>query len=92
MLLSLCFLDSEEAFDSIYRKLMGKILRYGMSKCFVQVVSDLHDGTHCKVMVDESLSDAFKVKYRIIKGRILSPLLFVLFNNFEMKRVVRDYS
>ena len=91
MPLSLCFVDFEKAFDSVSRKVMGKILRhYGVPECFVKIVTDLHDGTHCKVMVDGSLSDAFEVKSGVIQGGILSPLLFIMVIDYVMKRVVRN--
>ena len=91
MPLSMCFVDFEKAFDSVSRKVMSKIMRhYGVPERFVKVVTDLHDGTHCKVMVDGSLSDAFEVKSGVIQGGILSPLLFVMVIDYVMKRVVRE--
>ena len=88
MPLSLCFVDFEKAFDSVSRKVMSKIMRhYGVPECFVKIVTDLHDGTHCKVMVDGSLSDAFEVKSGVIQGGILSPLLFIMVIDYVMKRV-----
>ena len=53
-------------------------------------MKDLHDGTHCKVMVDGSLSDAFEVKSGVMQGGILSPLMFIMVIDYVMKRVVME--
>ena len=91
MPLSMCFVDFKKAFDSVSRKMMSKIMRhYGVPECFVKLVTDLHDGTHCKVMVDGSLSDSFEVKSGVMQGGILSPLLFIMIIDYVMKRVVRE--
>ena len=46
----------------------------------------MHEDTSCKVIVDDCLSDSFKVKSGVIQGGILSPLLFVLVMDFVMKK------
>ena len=47
----------------------------------------MHEDTSCKVIVDDCLSDSFKVESGVIQGGILSPLLFVLVMDFVMRKV-----
>ena len=74
--LILCFVDFENAFDSVSRETMGKVLRYyGVPDWLVKLLKDLHESTCCKVMSDGSFSEAFEVKSGVIQGRDSSPFV-----------------
>ena len=50
---------------------------------------DMHSGTCCRVMVDDSLTDEFEVKTGVLQGGILSPLLFILVIDYVMNKVMQ---
>lgn len=48
------------------------------------------EGTFFKVMVNGNLSYAFEVKSGVIRGDILSSLLFIMFIDYVMKKVAEE--
>ena len=89
--LKLCFVDFQKAFDSDSGRMMEKVLRhYGVQEWLVKSDGDLYAGTFCKVIVDGSMSYAFEVKTGVIRGGILSHLLFIMVKDYVMRMVAEE--
>ncbi|VDP27560.1 unnamed protein product [Schistosoma mattheei] len=54
------FVDYGNAFDSIDRRTLWKLLRhYGVPEKIVNIIRNSYDGLQCKVVHEEQLTDAF---------------------------------
>ena len=73
----MCFVDIENAFDRVQRKVFKWALRKkGIPEVFVRSVMSLHDGAKIRVRVNSELSEEFRVKVGMHQGSVLSPFLF----------------
>ncbi|VDP56638.1 unnamed protein product [Schistosoma curassoni] len=51
----------------------------------VNIIRNLYDGLHCKVMNERQLTDVFQVKTGVREGCLLSSFFFLLVVNWTMK-------
>ena len=73
--LYICFVDMEEVFDRVPRKVMEWTLRKkGLSEVMVRAVMSLFDGAKTRVRVESAYSEEFEVH----QGSVLSSLLFAI--------------
>ncbi|CAH8515125.1 unnamed protein product [Schistosoma haematobium] len=80
------FIDYENAFDSVDRKTLRKLLRhYGVPEKIVNIIRNSYDGLQCKVVHGGQLTDAFQVRTGVRQGCLLSPFLFLLVVDWIMK-------
>ena len=49
---------------------------YGVPQQLVEIIGDLHTGTHCQVRTAGGTSEEFEVNTGVRQGCVLSPLLF----------------
>ena len=76
--LNICFIDLAEAYDSVDRVLLWKIIaRFGVPPRMIKVIRMFHDGMRARVQSDDgNFSAFFKVFQGLRQGCVLSPLLF----------------
>ncbi|VDP58946.1 unnamed protein product [Schistosoma curassoni] len=80
------FVDYGNAFDSIDRRTLWKLLRhYGVPEKIFNIIRNSYDGLQCKVVDEEQLTDAFEVRTGVKQGCLLSPFLFFLVVDWIMK-------
>ena len=79
--LYMCFVDLQEAYDSVDRELLWKVLaRAGVPSVMIDVIRQFHDGMWTRVRMDDGkLSEWFEVTHGLRQGCVLSPLLFNIF-------------
>ena len=75
----MCFVDMENAFDRVPRKVMEWAMRQkGPSEVMVQAVMSLYDGAKTNVRVGSAYSETFEVKVGVHQGYVLLPLLLAI--------------
>ncbi|VDO62562.1 unnamed protein product [Schistosoma margrebowiei] len=80
------FIDYENAFDSVDRTTLWKLLRhYGVPQKIVNIIQSSYDGLHCKIVHGGQLTKSFEVKTGVRQGCLLSPFLFLLVIDWIMK-------
>ena len=80
--LYVCFVDFKKAYDSVWRNgLFLKLLKYGISNKFVELIQDMYARLQACVYLPNGLSLPFQSKVGLKQGCNLSPLLFNLFVN-----------
>ena len=83
----ICFVDLEKAFDSVPREIIRLLLKErGIEEQVVQLIVDIHDGTHCVVKSRGEKSSKFEVTTGVRQGCAMSPVLF----NLVMDKIVRE--
>ncbi len=77
-----CFLDSTKAFDSVWLDgLFLKLFNIGMKGNSWWVLRKWYQKMWCCVSLNEKFSPTFQVKQGVRQGGVLSPWLFLCFNN-----------
>ena len=72
-------LDQEKAFDRIdHRYLLNLMLKFGFGPKFCRWISILYNDIQSSVIVNQHISEPFKVTRSVRQGCPLSPLLYVL--------------
>ena len=75
--LYICYLDASKAFDRInHRILFEKLLRRGMPKILVRILSVWYCNQQFYIRWGNTVSSAFNVSNGVRQGGILSPFLF----------------
>ena len=75
----MCFVDLENAFDSVPRKVFEWAMRKkGISEVLVRSVTSLCEGAKTGVRVNSELSEEFEAKVGMHQASVLSPFLFAL--------------
>src|SRR6185295_15905866 len=88
--LYMCFIDLRKAYDSVNRDLLWRVMReYGVSEKIVRIVNSLYENTRAQVRVNGSLSEFLSLKTGVKQGCVLSPLLFNIFLDWVVKRVMK---
>ena len=77
--LYMCFVDVEEAFDGVLRKVLEWAMRKkGITDVFVRSVMSPYEGARTRVRVDSALSEELEVEVGMYQGSVLSPFLFAV--------------
>ena len=78
ILLYMCSVDLQKAYDSVDRELLWKVLaRAGVPSVMIDVIRQFRDGMRARVRIDDGeLSEWFEVTQGLRQGCVLSPLLF----------------
>ena len=80
------FIDYEEAFDSVDRESMWKLLRhYGVPKKIISFIRCTFQDMSCRIAHAGQLSESFEVKTGVRQERLLSPFHFTLVIDWIMK-------
>ena len=87
--LYMCFIDIQEAYDSVNRDLLWQICKhYGLSNKTVRMLQLLHTNTKARIRVNGDLSDSFNVETDVLQGGVTSCILFNILFDFIMRRVI----
>ena len=92
--LCLCFIDLQEAYDSVDRSLLWQILaRYGVPRRMTSVIRQFHEGMRACVRNDNGdCSEEFNVEQGLRQGCVLSPLLFNIFFAAALQVALQRFS
>jgi len=83
------FVDFKNAFDSMYRGKMLKILRaYGISQVLVNAISLLYTDTKAKVLTPDDGTEIFSILVGILPGDTLPPYIFAILIDYVMRQAV----
>ena len=89
--LYVCFIDLRKAYDSVNRELLWQAMKtYGISGKIVRIVTSLYENTRAKVRVNGVLSECLLLKTGVKQGCVLSPLLFNIFIDWVVRRVLKS--
>lgn len=76
------FLDIEKAFDSVWHDaLTHKLLKYGFPTYLIKAVTSFLCGRQAFISVNSQKSNMYDIPAGTPQGSILSPFLYILFNN-----------
>ena len=82
------FIDFKDAFDTIWRKALWKmLLAIGVDPEIVQIVEELYNNTECAVVLHGQLTEWFEVHVDLGQGCLLSPTLLNVLIEFFMKEL-----
>ena len=77
-----CFLDSSKAFDSVWLDgLFYKLFQLGMNGKSWRILRNWYGKMRCYVALSGLISSIFPVKQGVRQGGVLSPWLFLCYNN-----------
>ena len=80
------FIDYEKAFDSLDRNVLWVLMaNYGIPSKIISLVKNMYEGTSCRILHEESLTESFSIKSGVRQGCLLSPFLFLLVVDWIMK-------
>ena len=75
--LYVAYVDLKSAFDSVDREALWKTIRgIGTPDILLNLIKDLHRGTHSRVRVGARLSSSFSTGSGVRQGCVLAPALF----------------
>ena len=81
------FINYEEAFDSVDRQTLWKLLRhYGVPVKIVSLIQYIYQDMGCRVVHAGQTSEQFQVKTGVRQGCLLSPFLFLLVIDWITRR------
>lgn len=90
--LFLCFVDFRKAFDTVkWSKLWNILLEMGVPQHLVYLIRRLYEDGTAAVQVDGVDSANFKTQAGVRQGCILSPLLFNIYTEYIMRKVLDQW-
>lgn len=88
----LCFVDYTKAFDSVNWEALWKILdRMGVPEHLSMAIRNLYQHNTATVKVNKTTSKTFKTQAGTRQGCILSPLLFNIYTEYIMRKVLEGW-
>lgn len=92
--LCMCFVDLQQAYDSVDRGMLWKVLaRNGIPAAMTAVIRKFHSGMRARIRIDDGeLSDWFPVTQGLRQGCSMSPLLFDVFFAAPLEVIVVRFS
>ena len=84
----MCLYDLQKAFDSVeFPVLLDHLFSIGVNGRTWRIIKSWYEGGHCRVKVDDKLSNAFPVQRGVRQGSVLSPTLFLLVMDPLLKKL-----
>ena len=87
-----CFIDFEKAFDSVDRKILCKILKYGVPDKLAKIIIALYEYSKCCVPTENGNIPFFKIKPGARQGCNLFSFLFDIVMDYILYEVIRLWS
>lgn len=85
----LLFLDFEQAFDSVDRNFLWKVLQdRKVPAKIINLIKEAYNGYNCRVIHRNNVSDNFLVTTGVKQGCILSPILFTATLDYIMNKAI----
>ena len=85
------FIDFSNAFDSVSRSMMQKILiAYGVPDKVVSMIMYMYNGSKAHVMTPDGPSDEFEITAGVLQGDTLAPFLFVIIVDWVMRNAIEE--
>lgn len=88
------FVDMEKAFDRIPRERLWKVLSkdvYKVKPKLRRAIKSIYKNCESKVKLRNNDTNWFEIKTGVRQGGVLSPLLFIIFMDYCMKEIGRNY-
>ena len=86
-----CLVDASKAFDRVrHDKLFQLLLDRGVPAIVVRILIDMHRRQIARTKWNDSYSGYFNIDNGIKKGGIISPVLFTLYIDVLLKRLIRS--
>jgi hypothetical protein len=83
------FIDFQKAFDSVWQGALWAIMEfYGFPKKIIAIVQTLYSKAETAVRVNGELTEWFKMGIGVRQGCLLSPVLFNIFLEYIMAKVL----
>ncbi|PFX13645.1 LINE-1 retrotransposable element ORF2 protein [Stylophora pistillata] len=71
---------AEEAFDSVHRPTLWKVLsKIGCPEKYIRMIRLLHDNMSASILIDGESTESFVVKTGVKQGCVIAPTLFSIF-------------
>ena len=81
----LSFIDYEEAFDSVDRRALAKVLSlYGMPDKYIKVICAIYENT-AALKVGNEVRSWFCIKSGVEQGCVLSPFILIILMEFVLR-------
>ena len=88
--LYVAFVDLTKAFDLVSRSGLYSVLRkVGCPPNMLRVIKAFHEGMHCCVQFEGTVSDSFPVESGVKQGCVLAPTLFGIFFSVVLSHAFR---
>ena len=89
----LCFVDYEKAFDNVrWPKLWETLNELGVPSHLISLVKNLYEASEAVIKIDNTLSEKCRIRKGVRQGCILSPLLYNVYSEVVMRRVLEDWN
>lgn len=83
------FIDFENAFESIHRGKMMRILKaYGIPPNLLQAIEQMYTDTKAKVISPDGETDIFSITAGLLKDDMLASFLFVIVLDYALRQAV----
>ena len=84
--LVLSFIDYEQAFDSVDRRALTKVLSlYGIPEKYIKVICAMYENNTAAVKVGNEVSNWFCIKSGVMQGCVLSPFIWIILMDFVLR-------
>jgi len=84
--LILSFIDYEQAFDSVDRRALAKVLSlYGIPDKYIKVISAMYENNTAEFKVGNETSNWFRIKSGVKQGFVLSPFIWFILMDFVLR-------
>ena len=84
--LVLSFIDYEQAFDSVDRTALTKVLSlYGIPEKYIKVICAMYENNTAAVKVGNEVSNWFCIKSGVKQGCVLSPFIWIILMDFVLR-------
>ena len=86
--LVLSFIDYEQAFDSVDRTALTKVLSlYGIPEKYIKVICAMYENNTAAVKVGNEVSNWFCIKSGVKQDCVLSPFIWIILMDFVLRSI-----
>ena len=82
----LSFIDYDQAFDSVDRRVLEKVLSlYGIPDNYIKVINSIYKNNTVTVKVGKEVNSLFCIKSGVQQGCVLSPFILIILMDFVLR-------